>query len=116
MAGGNTIKEVQPDNKKYIETDIQFVDSVRELCWQRFGIGKESHKLSDEDCSKMHRRAQGYSEKSAINNTKLICEDLLKVEYLTYDTAFFFFFMKVLFVCALLMTLGFAVPAMIKYG
>ncbi len=72
--------------------------------------------FTDEDYNRIHRRAEGYSEKNAINNTGLMCEDMMKFEYLTYDTAFFFFFMKVLFLCAVLTTFGFAIPALSSYG
>jgi len=46
----------------------------------------------------------------------LVCDDLIEHQFLTYDNTFFFFFMKVLFLNALIMTLGYALPALVRYG
>ena len=46
----------------------------------------------------------------------LLCDDLIEQQYLTYDNTFFFFFMKILFINAIIMTLGYALPALYHYG
>lgn len=38
------------------------------------------------------------------------------VQYLTYDNVFFFFFLKVLFINGIILSLGFVLPAMYWYG
>jgi len=47
---------------------------------------------------------------------KYCCEDLLDIQYLTYDFVFFFFFLKLLLVNGIVITLVFSVPAMYWYG
>lgn len=51
-----------------------------------------------------------------MDKSELLSQDLLQYQYLTYDNTFFFFFMKILFLNALLMTIGYAVPALYRYG
>lgn len=38
------------------------------------------------------------------------------VQYLTYDNVFFFFFLKVLFLNGIIMSIGYVLPAMYWFG
>ena len=57
-----------------------------------------------------------YAKRRTVNNPDIICSNLLKVTYLTYDNVFLFFFIKVLFFNTIVMILSFSVPALVKYG
>jgi hypothetical protein len=51
-----------------------------------------------------------------MSDLDLVCDNLIEHQSLTYDNTFFFFFMKVLFLNAVIMTLGYALPALYRYG
>lgn len=51
-----------------------------------------------------------------MNKMDLFCEELIGVQYLTYDIVFFFFFLKLLFVSGIIFSFLFSFPAMYWYG
>jgi len=51
-----------------------------------------------------------------MNYRDLLGDNLIEQQYLTYDNVFFFLFLKILFVNALTMVLGYAIPSLYLFG